>query len=366
MSFAAECPFCQILLQNVPRQYAGRSMKCPRCRSYFTLSPLLGPPQRKMVVDAAAVAPLPSVVGTAGDDPPAAMAEEIPDEFPDGAAAAIVDKAAPPSTRPKRPVNVPGALSFFCGSLALLALSVPWADGWVVPLSGLGAVLGVVALLWAAWKPCGKRLTALGLGVSLPALLVSSLWPVGHPVPPKVAAAPAASPPLVVHMGQRTGRALVPREGEWADASKDVAQQGDVRVRVQSAEVKRVELGQAKGPRQTSEKYLLIRLRLSNAGTVRIIDYTGWGVTTPEPDTAARLTDSQGKAYRPRVFAPAQKVSGQVRQAAFAPGKWVEDLLVFEAPPLDIKFVHLELPCAACGGKGSLNLEIPRRMIQLR
>ena len=78
------------------------------------------------------------------------------------------------------------------------------------------------------------------------------------------------------------------------------------------------------------------------------------------------FTTITGKAYRPRSFAAAVKIPGQTQQAAFAPGKWVEDVLVFDVPPADFKFVRLELPCATCGGTGSLNLEIPRRMITFR
>lgn len=364
MSFSAECPFCQILLQNVPRHYAGRSMECPRCRSYFTLSPLLGRPRPKPVEAAATV---PVAATAAAIDEPSPGAVEAHSETGTAEAAADTADAPPvPAAPRKRPANFPAVLSFLCGSLALFALSAPFAVRAVVPLASVGVAVGLLGGAWAVWTAAGARLAALGLGVSLPTLVAGLLLPAPVAAPAREAPAPGDSPPLVVHLGQRTGRALVPREGDWADASKDAAQQGDLRVRVQSADVKRVELGQAKGPPLTKEKYLVIRLRLSNAGTNRIIDYTGWGVTGPEPDAAARLTDSQGKAYRPRLFPDSLKVSGQVRQAAFAPGKWVDDLLVFEAPPADTKFVRLELPCAALGGKGMINLEIPRRMIKLR
>lgn len=38
MAFTAACPFCSLLLQNVPDQQAGASTECPRCRNCFTLA----------------------------------------------------------------------------------------------------------------------------------------------------------------------------------------------------------------------------------------------------------------------------------------------------------------------------------------
>lgn len=378
MSFSAECPFCNTLLRNVPGQYAGQSMKCPRCRSYFTLSPLLGPPGRNKAIAAVETAPALAGAGQAqADAPPVAdidlQAAENPVPDPpiqeavaDEVVSPAAEPIAPAVSRPKKSVNYAAVLSFLFGSLAILALSLPFAGGSIMPLSSMGVLCGVLGFFWAAWRPVGVRLASLGLAVSVPALLIGSFWQAGPQAAPKLVSLPATSPPLVVHLAQRTGRTLVPREGDWADASKDAAQQGDVRVRVTTAEIRRLELSNPKRPRLSPEKWLVVRLRVSNAGTSRIIDYTGWGVLRPDTEATARLTDPQGKAYQPRFLGANAKLLGQVQQAAFAPGKWVEDALVFEAPPADVKFVRLELPCNACGGTGILNLEIPRRMIAFR
>jgi hypothetical protein len=58
------------------------------------------------------------------------------------------------------------------------------------------------------------------------------------------------------------------------------------------------------------------------------------------------------------------QIPGQINAATSVyPGKQIEDLLVFEPPIDNVKFLRLELPAGAFDGTGSLYLQIPKSMI---
>src|SRR5262245_42407428 len=130
-------------------------MKCPRCRSYFTLSPLIGPPGRNRAIVVAEPAPVLATARQAeAAAPPATEVdlqaaedpvsdESVPEAGSDEVVDSAIEQSALPVSRPKKPVNQFGVASFLFGSLAILALSFPFASGWIVPLSSLGVLCGV-------------------------------------------------------------------------------------------------------------------------------------------------------------------------------------------------------------------------------
>src|SRR5207244_3148910 len=141
-------------------------------------------------------------------------------------------------------------------------------------------------------------------------------------------------------------------------------QQDGMRVRVAAVQVKAVELRDAQGRRQPGEICLLIRLRVSNASVDRLVDYKSWGESRAKDQTAMpRLTDDSGKEYRLKDFGSGWTIVGHVPKASLATAKWVDDVLVFQAPPPRIAYLRLELPGAAIGLNSKFQLEIPRRMI---
>jgi hypothetical protein len=159
-------------------------------------------------------------------------------------------------------------------------------------------------------------------------------------------------------------RHVVPKESEWVDASKDAIQQGGVRVRIAGVAVKQVELKDANSHRRSGERSLILRFRLSNAGADRLIKYQSWGPSARADESREpKLTDDRGRQYRRRNTAPGWSVVGQVPAASLPLAKWVDDVLVFEPPPANVQYLRLELPCAAFGASGTLQLEIPRAMI---
>src|SRR5215467_9090082 len=106
----------------------------------------------------------------------------------------------------------------------------------------------------------------------------------------------------------------------------------------------------------------MIGLRITNAGIARKLDYLSWGGNTRAQDKPV-LRDEQGRPYAEKAFAAGWTIKGHVASASIPPGKTLDDILVFEAPPTNVQSLRLELPAAAVGAEGQLRMEIPRRMI---
>ena len=175
---------------------------------------------------------------------------------------------------------------------------------------------------------------------------------------------PALVSQTVYHFTQGSLQHQAPRTSEWVDASAEAIQQDGLRVRIAAVQVKAVELKDGQGRRQPGEICLLIKLRVSNAAVDRLVDYRSWGEPqAKDQKTMPRLTDDSGKEYRLKEFASGWTVVGHVPKASLPTMKWVDDVLVFPAPPRRVAYLRLELPGAAIGLGSKFQLEIPRRMI---
>lgn len=134
---------------------------------------------------------------------------------------------------------------------------------------------------------------------------------------------------------------------EWVDLSRDAFQQGDVRLRLVSVLVRAA----PRVRRAPPIRDLVIGLRITNVGIERRIPYAGW--------STAELIDEEGIRYRSKgMAAPAAQL--------LPPGKYVNEVLVFEAPRTGGGRLRLELPGSGVGLAGPLRLEIPERMIDRR
>ncbi len=113
-----------------------------------------------------------------------------------------------------------------------------------------------------------------------------------------------------------------------------------------------------------SEKRLVIRLRVSNAGASRLVHYAGWNAEDPSAaDAGLHLRDDRGQEILAKVDAK-NSFGKRVQKAEIPPEKWVDDLLVFEAPTSNTPWLRLELPGAAIGAQSKLQFQIPSTMIQ--
>ncbi|TMQ29007.1 MAG: hypothetical protein E6K70_26285, partial [Planctomycetota bacterium] len=118
-------------------------------------------------------------------------------------------------------------------------------------------------------------------------------------MPPRSAGIVDDGKQAIVPLGNKGMQPFQPaREIRWTDASREFAQQGDVRIRITSVSLKAPGSGDQKEKKPNQEKYLFITLRLNNVGVARRVEYASWG----EPgENTARLSDSGGKTYRLRT-----------------------------------------------------------------
>jgi hypothetical protein len=240
--------------------------------------------------------------------------------------------------------------------------------------AGLSFVLGLVGLLVArATNRGGLGLSLAAAGVSLPLLAVLIFWPTllgifpifPAPAPPRD---PTGGRTVVIPVGKEVPEQTA--EGEPEPEGVDVRgkelQQGDLRVRVVSVMTRLVEFKKPALVKPPLQRFLVIRLRISNVGVARRLPYESWGEAGPgTEERQARLMDDSGKTYRLQNFSGAEVV-GHVRSKNLPPGSVVDDVLVFETPPSSVQSLRLELPAEAAGGTGTFKLRIPREAIVSR
>jgi hypothetical protein len=361
MPFVAECLFCRRKVR-APDHAVGASISCPGCGSYFTLLP--GAPARAghLRTD-----PAEHGAPTAGTSATGIEPEAPPDLGPPAPFTAL-GSGAPEGRRRLSPLAV---AALFVGSLALLFASLPGLDLLSLPCGGLGLLLGLAGLLGARASGRGLFLSAAGAGLSAAVLVVALAWP-GLFNPLKGARArttPESEQPRAVPMGKgAAGRDSTPvAEGGWVDASRDTVQVRDLRVRVLTAVVRTIPFKDPARARAARDRHLLITLRIYNLGTERRLAYSSWGEPSPgREEEVARLSDNTGRTYRLKSFGAGAEVVGRSAHASLAPGKYVDDMLIFDPPAAAAEHLRLELPGAACGAAETFRLQLPRTMVQAR
>jgi hypothetical protein len=257
--------------------------------------------------------------------------------------------------------------SFVVGSAAFLLGAIFHVGLVTFALGVVGLLVGILGWRSSAQNLERPALAATGPIVNLAAVIVTVLFPslLGlSPLWSGERAAPRGENAVISLSGQGGFRDVPEGESSWVDASRDALHHGDVRVRILSVIVGRVDLQSIGGDLPQGQDGAMIRLRITNAGVTRKIAYTSWGDLGPED--APLLHDNQGKSYPMRKFDPAAVVKGHVKNATIPSMKFLEDVLVFEAPPSSIAFLHLDLPASAAGTEGRLRFEIPRTMIFFR
>ena len=396
MSFVAECPFCRIKLQGVPDHRAGGSVECPRCHNLFTLAAMVNPPTlRPRPVQAAALAGAPAV--PAAEPKPVVQTEELPvrvtqsdqaiprpsptapqtgpDQEPVKVEPRLPDFSRPPAKKNYAPppkaegweVNGFGLASFLLGGLALAIASLSYIGMLAMPLSGLGVLLAFMGLAVSSPKKGGVIYPIAGLTVCLPVLLILIFSPGllgGRPFDFSWGKKQAASGTVVHLPRQGRGWHVAVNEQEWTDASKGGLTRDGVRLQVSAVAIQPVETKDARTGRTASERCLAITLQISNVDRVRKINYASWAESAPSSQKGSpSLLDNLGRSYRRKKVSSDRDRTGSIRTVTIDPGKDVEEVLVFEAPPQEIAFLSLELPGSALGVSGVFKLEIPRQMI---
>jgi hypothetical protein len=385
MAFVAQCTFCRIMLQGVPDHRLGSSAECPRCRNSFTLAPMLIPPTPTTAPDPKMVAGKEPAVALVEKPPAQAHSTPVKQESASVALAeASIEQDSPPVWAPlveevlagqptaaapcPTPIplpslpNYPALASFLLGSFAFLSAAIFHMGVVTFALGLVGLLLGPVALLLAPMHRKGFILPGVGIAVSLVAMLVAAFLPHWLGLSPLWGLTKPAKGDAVISLSGEGGlRRVAEGEAPWANAKQDALVHGDIRLRVGSANVGTAPFDPVPGKQPPGDRCLVIALRVTNAGVARKIAFTGWGGATMQDKPVLR--DNKGKTYAEKVFGPGWTVKGQVANAAIPPGKTLDTVLVFEAPPAGIEYLRLELPASALGADGWLRMEIPKQMI---
>ncbi len=349
MPFDARCPYCRLKVKKVPDKHLGNSMDCVRCRNSFMLEPMEG-----------SAAP----TGAAEKPPPtvASLVKEIPQEAPAPAKAGLTSVVERP------PANSLGLVSFVLACFAVFGGTVLQAGLVAFGLCVLALLLGIAGVVFPVPKASRPFLPAAGIAVSLPAVLIAAFFPrwVGlNPLWNRSRPADRDREAVIALTGKGSERRTTRDETFWADASQDALLHGDVRLRVRSAVVGPVEFEPVAGQKPPAESCLAIGLRITNTGLGRKLPYKSWGRTFPDQDRPV-LRDNNGKTIAEKSFPPGWNVKGQATTATVPPGKWIDDVLIFEAPDPGLDFLRLELPGGAAGTEGRLRMQIPKEMIRFR
>jgi hypothetical protein len=412
MAFVAECPFCGTRTR-APDNANGSIGCCPRCTSYFTLA---------FTGDAGSESE-PAVVGveSAGStnkaeaeiEPTYLSALEkatskgaaggfVLSDIGDGEGrptrATWVDGGSDPgadSPRMKREAVV-GAVGLLLGGCALLCASVSFLSGLVVPLSGLGLLAGIGAIVLVQKRSRSEEPGARDFPEAL-APGSSFLAPLRGGLVLPISASAASGLILVVALflpallgpkydrsrqrdAVRTNMRAIPLGSapatplplEWVDASRYALQQGDLRVQVANVTLEHPAAAtkpKAKPTLEVALGGLLVRLRVTLAETGgranKSFDWQENREAKPfgtKANSNPVLTGSAGTSYAFRHCKVFDSVGGK-RRANLFPVKTADEVFTFETPPAGWESLRLEVPASAWGAAGVFRFTIPASML---
>jgi hypothetical protein len=257
-----------------------------------------------------------------------------------------------------RQLNGGTLAALVAGSAAIFLASVPFLCVLSKPLSLLGLLLGVLAgAVPALWKRANLVPPGAVSALSLLALLFVGSWPQAYAPRPPLVAAPLRQAGMVAHQPIQ--------DDDWVDAAANAVRRDDLRVQVLGARVGGVETESRGRKAVSSEKYLVIRVRVSYEGIVfRQVPYEPWVDLPGSPSNhPAVLVDDLDQAYPQKTFDADRKVVGRGGRDYLTPGRQVNEVLVFPVPVSRTQYVRLKLPASAFGGAGEFRFQIPRSMI---
>jgi hypothetical protein len=389
MPFIAECTFCTKKMR-VPDSALGASLACPRCGNYFTLTAsastsepsALAPSLRAASgsLPATEVAPAETLAVEPATDPltttPTPQQRRKSRTRPSSESLPVVPTldqplpipppapfAAPP---PPRQLNHCGLAAFVAGCLAWFCSAFDLIAFLRFPLGLLGVVLAIfAAAVHFRSRNRGVFFPIAGAVVSLGSLVLPGLWSdagSGRPPAEDTARALAGKQLRVPLKNGLAGTPAPVEDTDWVDASEAAVQRDDVRARIASAGIRKVEF-RGSQPTFSRDRFLVLDVRVYNASGSRRLEYETWGDPGPAAKHRPTLTDNHRRPYRLHAFGSGLEPLDSVRRAPVLPLHSVRDALVFDAPSGNWESLYLELPASAAGGTGSLRLKIPRNMV---
>jgi hypothetical protein len=134
---------------------------------------------------------------------------------------------------------------------------------------------------------------------------------------------------------------------------------GHMRVTIRKATIGKVPLKAIDGSIEYSpEVRLMLSVRIENTSDKRPSNYSTWGPDLDAAKTFAKLKDDAGNELTRIKFGFGNNVKDRTVLDTINPGKAINDLLVFETPPANAKYLDLELPGNNCGVRGEFRYRI--------
>jgi hypothetical protein len=157
----------------------------------------------------------------------------------------------------------------------------------------------------------------------------------------------------------------VSADPDWADAGKFSLQQGQVNVQVLSASIRRMgETKTGSGETIAAGEHCVVRLRIEESVSGSGLSAARSAARSPHHlDIRPHLTQGAGEVRELLGELSIPPLETQEKGPAF-PINFEDHLFVFEAPNERPEYLHLEIPTASWGGKGSFRFTIPASMIQ--
>jgi hypothetical protein len=362
MTIAIACPSCGAKMK-APDGAAGLKVKCMKCATPFIAHPKgrtsAKPAEESWWLTEVPTQPVAAPQSVEGKNP-----YENPQPRPrDGQGVAPATGGAAAHSL--------GIASLVLGVLGLVLSLLPCVGVIALPLAGLGFLLGLIGGVVAlVRKGHGIGFPIAGSGVNLLALMIGGFWlalsfnyadSLAKEQRGNQSAVPVGAPSVGAVPAQPPSGAMAE---EWVDASRSLAQQGDVRVCVKGVQVAFVK-GKEFREFTSEQKHLLIYLGIQNVGNTRKVDYTGWGAADGFlRESMPSLTDNFGNTYKRIRFGLGSRIDGQILSESIYPQKILDDLLVFETPLDNVQHLRLELPARNFEGTGKLQFQIPVAMIR--
>jgi len=378
MAILATCPYCNEGKVRAPDKAVGLIATCPKCLSCFTLVPSDGaqkPYAESKSPSRTAGAPLAALPPEAGQIlPRAAITLDIPTPPPELAAPAtkrgpLKAKTSAPagSATARREPRTALGLALIAITLAgagLAASQAPFGRIAATALSALGLAGAVGNVILANRKPLWPIVAAIMNAGVLVILLAFPAWlGLGPWWPHKIDDDSNQIKAVAFGRGE-----AAPMQNDWLDASKAAWQHGDVRVKIMSAVIAPIEWdGPQEQKKRTLERYLQIRVRITNVGITRKLEYRSWNDESGSDVQISELRDDTGRLVARRAIEGGWLIPGRTHGSdGLFPGKSTDDVFVYELPRPSFELLRWQLSEAAFGGSGQIHLMIPKSMIEYR
>jgi hypothetical protein len=248
------------------------------------------------------------------------------------------------------------------GLVALFSVSLFVLARAVIPLAGIGLLLGMAGIVRASGKQQVWPGYAGALGCGL-LLLVACFAPgLLGPVYESYRGS-TRQDPNVVRVVTHAGRPQDPSDTpEGVDASRAGLQQGNLRVAVSA--VTRLTIEPPKKSKEPARQYLVIRLRVEKTASGSDFASPQWTDQQRQEKPQVILTDNLGTAYTAQSVNLNTDETGRGHQSQVFPVAASDPVYVFNASPTGVESLTLEVPTSAWGGNATFKFTIPRSMLR--